>query len=419
MHRIFTDIRLFQIFILGIFSAMPLKILYGTLFAWLKEAGLGIEVITTFSIARIFYSLKFIWAPIVDHMKIPVLHRVGRRKSWMILCAALLGVIIFMYSRIDPSESIANIYWLTIALGAVSATFDIAFDAFRIEKLEKDLQAIGAANAITGYRIGLLIAGAGAFYIADLYGWSEAYLMLCGLFVLAVIFILCISEEDIPKEGITGLNVESFKIMVFDPFIEFFQKRYSIAILLAVIFYKLGDAMLGVVAYPFYLELGFTKTEISKVSMIYGMCATIVGTYIAGWLMLKKGDLKSLIIAGFLQSVTNLSFVWLNHQGHDITALYIAITIENVANGMGMGALVGYLSNLCNKRYSATQYALLSSASGLFSHTIVVWGGAIQQSIGWDMYFIMTIVMAIPGIAILCWLNKAIPSETSKETGKY
>ncbi len=411
MHRIFTDARLFQIFILGIFSGMPLKILYGTLFAWLKEAGLGIEIITTFSIARIFYSLKFIWAPIVDHMKIPFLHRIGRRKSWMVLCAGLLGLILFGYSSINPSESINRVYYLTIALGAVSATFDIAFDAFRIEKLEKDLQSIGAANAITGYRIGLLIAGAGAFYVADIYGWSEAYLMLCGLFILAIVFIVCISEKDIPKEGITGLNIKSFKVMVLDPFLEFFQKKYSIVILLAVIFYKLGDAMLGVVAYPFYLELGFSKTEISSVTMIYGMIATIVGTYIAGYLMLKKGDIKSLIIAGFLQSITNLSFVWLNHQGHDITALFIAITIENVASGMGMGALVGYLSNLCNKKYSATQYALLSSASGLFSHTIVVWGGKIQQIIGWDMYFIATILLAIPGIAILCWLNKALPSE--------
>ena len=392
---------------------MPLKILYGTLFAWLTEAGIGIEIITTFSIARIFYSLKFIWAPIVDHMEIPLLHRIGRRKSWMVLCAALLGIIIFGYSTIDPSQSIMQVYYLTIALGAVSATFDIAFDAFRIEKLEKEMQAMGAAITITGYRIGLLIAGAGAFYIADLYGWSEAYLMLCGIFVLAIIFILCLSEEDIQKEGVTGFNMESFKIMVLDPFLEFFQKKYSIVILLAVIFYKLGDAMLGVVAYPFYLELGFTKTEISSVTMIYGMIATIVGTYIAGYLTLKKGDLKSLIIAGFLQSITNLSFLWLNYQGHDITALFIAITIENVASGMGMGALVAYLSNLCNKRYSATQYALLSSASGLFSHTIVVWGGAIQKAIGWDMYFIMTVLLAIPGIAILCWLNSVIGKEAS------
>ena len=193
--------------------------------------------------------------------------------------------------------------------------------------------------------------------------------------------------------------------MTLDPFIDFFKREGAIAILLAIIFFKLGDAMLGVVAMPFYLELGFTKSEIGFVSGTFGVFATIVGTYLGGYIMYCVGSFKGMIITAVAQSITNASFIWLNHMGHDINAFMVAIAIENVAGGMGMGALVGYLSVLCNKKFSATQYALFSSASGLFSHTIVIYGGSIVEQVGWDLYFFGTIILAIPGILILTYLK--------------
>lgn len=416
ISNIFTDRRYFQIFILGAFSGMPLTILFSTLFAWLKDANIDIEIITTFAIARSFYSLKVLWAPIVDHITLPFIGFLGVRRSWMVLCATLISIILYAYSLFDPNESISVIYWLTVAMGVASATFDVAFDAFRIEKLEPEMQSIGAANTVLGYRIGMLIAGAGAFWGADTYGWSLTFQALCGIYAAGVIFIIFLTEPVLAREKIKGFCYETWKIMAINPFTNFFERDYALLILLAVIFYKLGDAMLGVVATPFYLELGFSKSEIASVVKVFGLGATIVGSYIGGYLMFKKGNLRGLLIAGVAQSITNLAFVWLNHKGYDIVALMTAISIENIASGMGNAALVGYLSNLCNRRYSASQYALLSSASGLFSHTITMYGGTLLSKTGWDGYFIITIFLALPGLALLVMLDKKIRRNTQQKT---
>jgi len=195
--------------------------------------------------------------------------------------------------------------------------------------------------------------------------------------------------------------------MTIDPFTDFFSKDRAIIILLAVILFKLGDAMLGVVASPFYVELGFTKTEIASITKIFGLGATIFGAYIGGFLMYKTGgSFKGLLIAGTLQAVSNSSFIYLHHMGHDLTALTITIAIENTASGISNVALVGYISTLCNRHFSATQYALLSSASGLVSHTIVVFGGSMVNALGWDAYFLTTILLAFPGLIILYYLKR-------------
>lgn len=403
--KIFTDYRHLQIFILAIFSAMPLGILYRVISAWLTEEQIALAVITTFSISKIFYSLKFLWAPIIDQIKIPILGEIGHRKSWMILCAGALAFVLFLMSKLDPKSSLAELYVLVIALGVLSATFDIIFDAFRIDILEKEMQAIGAANTIFGYRIGLIIISSGAFYFSELYGWTKVFFIISLSYCAVVFYILSLNEPTIIRDKFNALSLHSWKVMTLDPFIDFFKREGAIAILLAIIFFKLGDAMLGVVAMPFYLELGFTKSEIGFVSGTFGVFATIVGTYLGGYIMYCMGSFRGMIITAIAQSITNASFIWLNHMGHDINAFMVAIAIENVAGGMGGGALVGYLSVLCNKKFSATQYALFSSASGLFSHTIVIYGGSIVELVGWDLYFFGTIILGIPGILILTYLK--------------
>ena len=403
--KIFTDYRHLQIFILAIFSAMPLGILYRVISAWLTEEQIALAVITTFSISKIFYSLKFLWAPIIDQIKIPILGEIGHRKSWMILCAGALAFVLFLMSKLDPKSSLAELYVLVIALGVLSATFDIIFDAFRIDILEKEMQAIGAANTIFGYRIGLIIISSGAFYFSELYGWTKVFFIISLSYCAVVFYILSLNEPTIIRDKFNAFSLHSWKVMTLDPFIDFFKREGAIAILLAIIFFKLGDAMLGVVAMPFYLELGFTKSEIGFVSGTFGVFATIVGTYLGGYIMYCMGSFRGMIITAIAQSITNASFIWLNHMGHDINAFMVAIAIENVAGGMGSGALVGYLSVLCNKKFSATQYALFSSASGLFSHTIVIYGGSIVELVGWDLYFFGTIILGIPGILILTYLK--------------
>lgn len=403
--KIFTDYRHLQIFVLAIFSAMPLGILYRVISAWLTEEQIALAVITTFSISKIFYSLKFLWAPIIDQIRIPILGKIGHRKSWMILCAGALAFILFLMSKLDPKNSLAELYVLVIALGLLSATFDIIFDAFRIDILEKEMQAIGAANTIFGYRIGLIIISSGAFYFSELYGWTKVFFIISLSYCAVIFYIFSLSEPVIARDKFDAFSLHSWKVMTLDPFIDFFKREGAIAILLAIIFFKLGDAVLGVVAMPFYLELGFTKSEIGFVSGTFGVFATIVGTYLGGYIMYCMGSFRGMIITAIAQSVTNASFIWLNHMGHDINAFMVAIAIENVAGGMGGGALVGYLSVLCNKKFSATQYALFSSASGLFSHTIVIYGGSIVELVGWDLYFFGTIILGIPGILILTYLK--------------
>lgn len=399
---IFKNYKLFEIFILGIFSGMPLAIIVITMSAWLTESNVAISVITTFAIARLPYSLKVLWAPIVDHFAMPYVKRLGHRKSWLILCCFLESIILFYISKSSPDTSLHLLHILTIALGTISATFDISVDAFRIERFDKSMQAMAGVSAVFGYRIGVLIAGAGALYFADVTDWETTFKVISGIFIIAIVFILVLKEQE--RKKIKEYSV--IRSMIINPLKDFLTRDKSVIILLAIILFKLGDVMLGSVAMPFYLSLGFTKSQIAGVVKIFGLAATILGSYCGGVIVYKIGNLKGLVITGIVQSITNVSFIWLNHHPGELDALYIAIAIENFTAGMGTAALVGYLSNLCNQKYSATQYALLSSAAALLNDTIVIYGGSLQQMLGWDYFFAMTIILALPGILVFVYLHK-------------
>lgn len=407
LFKIITNYQLFEIFVLGIISGIPLAIIVTTIVAWLKESGITIEVITTFAVARLAYSLKPLWSPIVDYCSIPGLNRFGRRKSWMIFCSLLISFVLYALSNTSPNSTLSTLYVLTICLGIFSATFDISFDAFRIERLEQNTQGLGAACAVFGYRIGLLLAGGGALYLAHIIdSWAQTFLYMSGIFIISVVFIFFINEQQYDTKSSIDISLRNLRILVIKPFIDFLNREGSVPVLLAVIFFKLGDAMLGVVSIPFYLELGYSKEQIAIAVKIYGFAATILGTYAGGFIIYKIGYFRGLIVSGIVQSITHLTFVWLNHQNADFQALFTAISIENFAAGMGAAALVAYVSILCNKKYAATQYAMLSSAASLFNNTVTIYGGTLVHQIGWDYFFILTIILAIPGILLLVYLQK-------------
>lgn len=400
---------------------MPFAIILTAISAWLADFGISIEVITTFAVARISYSLKFLWAPIVDYFSPPLSWKIGRRKSWMLVCAAVITVILFQMGAMDVKNSLYKFYLLAVALGFFSATFDINYDAFRIDALDKELQGIGAANAVFGYRIGLLIAGAGALEIAHVTGsWSQTIQIMGAVFALSVLFLFTVKEPLIEQQNSLLAKTEnptsekfnivflanSLKQCAINPFKEFLSRKSAIIILLAVVFFKLGDAMLGVVSTPFYLEIGFNKHQIAVGVKLFGVIATILGSYAGGFIIYRLGNFKGLIITGVVQSLNNAIFIWLHHQGADINSLLVTISVENFAGGMGSAALVAYLSSLCNKKYSATQYAMLSSSASFFNNSITAFGGSLVKYLGWDHFFFLTVILGLPAILLFFYLDK-------------
>lgn len=401
------DYRLLEILLLGIISGIPFSILVTMLSAWLTESNVPLEIITTFAIARVFYALKFIWSPFVDWFKIPILKKFGHRKSWLLLCSILNAVVLFIMSKISPAESMHILYILALSIGFLAATFDINVDAFRIDKFEQELQSAAAANAVFGYRAGMLLAGAGALYFSHITNsWSQTFLATSIVFIVAALFILTVKERKVAREKITDLY--SLRKMVIDPFKDFFSRDWSVIMLLSIALFKIGDAMLGVVATPFYLQLGFSKAQIAHIAKLYGFVATILGTYVGSYIIYKFGHIKGLIITGISQSINNVTFIWLHHQGADVNALFLVITLENFCGGMGSVALVTFVSILCNKKFSATQYSLLSSCASFANDTFTISGGFIQKALGWDLYFALTVVLGLPGVLLLTYLSKVM-----------
>ncbi|MFK8039918.1 MAG: MFS transporter [Rickettsiaceae bacterium] len=404
LWKVFSNYKLFEIFVLGIISGMPMSILIVALSAWLYESNIAVSVITTFAVAKIPFAFKPLWAPVVDNTSIPYLSRFGQRKSWMMICLLINITILFTISSLNPSEHLAQLYYWTILLGISAATFDINADAFRIERFDNHKQSLAAASMVFGYRIGMLMAGAGSLYFSELTSWGGNFQMLSLIFAMGLVFVYFLNEEKIFR-SLDGISISSFKIIILEPFLEFFHKNRSIIIILGVFSFKIGDVMLGSVANVFYLKLGFSKSEIASITKLWGLCATIVGSYIGGVIIYKIGNLNGLIVTGLIQSVTNLGFLWLNYHPGDLYALTISITLENIGNGMGTVALVGYISYLCNKRYSATQYALFSSCSTFANDTVSIYTGHLVELIGWEIFLLSTAFFGLPSIMLFVYLR--------------
>lgn len=401
------DYRIFQIFILGIISGMPFAVLYTSLIAWLKDHSIELSIITTFAIARLPYSLKIFWSPIVDHIALPFLSRFGRRKSWMILSVCSTACILFLISGINPDTSLTSLRYLAILLGIMAATYDISYDALRIEMLSDEEQGVGAATAVLGYRVGAFITGAGALYIADVTAnWSLTFIIVSALFIVGLFIILTVKEISIASIiANTSLRQKIYELVIA-PFRDFLSRDKAIIVCLAIVLYKMGEAMLGFVSVPFYMELGYSKAQIGVLVKGFGVIATMLGAYAGGMVVYKLGNIKGMIICGILQAIANLMYMWLHYQDVSNSSLMVTIAIDNFTGGMGSTALVAYLSMLCNRRYTATQYALLSSLSTIMNSTISSQSGSLIKMIGWDDFFITTVLLEIPSLLLLLYLGK-------------
>ena len=407
---IYTNRKLVIIMLLGFASGLPLLLTLSTLSVWLVEIGITKTTIGFFALVGLPYSLKFLWAPFMDNLQIPFLTKYfGRRRGWILLTQMLLIMSLIFLGYSNPSIDPKLTALAALLVAFFSASQDIVIDAFRVESLEKKFYGAGAAMIVFGYRLGMLSAGAGALYLASFYDWSIVYILM-SLQILIGSFAVLIAKE--PEQSAL-INAEKKKNIfhwlhysVINPFRDFMKKGDWLIIILFVVLYKFGDALVSVVANPFYIEMGFSKIEIANVSKIFGLIATLAGAFIGGIIVKQSGIFKSLLVCGILQMLSNLFYAIQAYIGYNIGFLIATIGFMDLASGMGTAAFIAYLSSLCNIRYTATQYALLSALASLGRTFLSSPGGYLVDTINWIPFFIFTSVAAIPGIYLLVILKK-------------
>lgn len=400
--------RFITIFLLGIFSGFPLSLTASTLSTWLDEEKISLATIGAFALVGLPYTLKFLWAPLVDQVKIPGLGRLlGRRRSWAVLIQLALAMCIFALSRLDPATSAAEMAIVCIMVTVCSATLDTVIDAYRIESLDATEQGYGAAMIVSGYRVGMMLSSAGALYLASFVSWHAVYALMAAFALSGLILTLLIAEPNVTVRPMAAFSFrQRFKERVIDPFWEFSERQDWLVILMLVVAFKIGDAFVGNMTNPFFLHLGFSKIEIANVVKIFGLGATLSGSFLGGYLILRFGTMKGLLICGVFQLLSNFAFVLQAVMGHDMPTFFFTIATENFTSGMGNAALVAYLSVICNRAYTATQYALLSAVGSVGRTFFSSGAGLLVQQVGWPIFFVLSAVIALPGILLLLWLMR-------------
>ncbi len=408
--RHYLQQKILVIFFLGFSSGLPFPLVYATLTAWLEDAGVARSTISTFAWLGFAYSLKFVWAPLVDSLRLPILTRVfGRRRAWMLLAQFSIGASLLVLARVDPAANIEAFALLALAVAFASATQDIAIDAYRIECAEDEMQGVLAAAYQYGYRIAVLVSIAGALYLADFGSWTMTYTAMAGCMLVGLLATLWCREPETgditnPYRGRTyGEKVASwFTHAVAEPFADFYKRfgHFLFVVLVFVSLYRISDYVLGILANPFYLAIGFSKSEVATVAKVYGTWVTLIGVAAGGWGVLKFGVARCLVLATTLIMSTNLFFAMMSVVGAEIWMLAVTITADNLAGGFSGTVLIAYLSSLTNRDFTATQYALLSSFMALTPKFIAGFSGNVQEALGWFGFFIYAAVIGLPAIVL-------------------
>lgn len=425
---VYADRRVLSLLFLGFSSGLPLALTFGTLSVWLAEVGVSKTTIGLFALMGAPYAFKFVWAPLVDKLPVPFLtRRLGRRRGWAVFTQLALMVTITALGATDPLAHAGLMALFAFAVAFWSASQDIVIDAYRVEILEERQYGAGAATIVLGYRIGMLVSGAGALYLATYVGWFAAYGVMTLFMIVGIVAILLNPEPKVQKsresieqerriaeylEARPDLKGKKARALawaygaVISPFAEFISRRGWVVILLFVLLYKFGDALAGVMSNPFYIELGFTKIQIASISKVFGLAATIVGGVIGGLIVNHIGIMRSLLVCGILQMFSNLMFAILAVVGNDPSMLALTIAVENLSGGMGTAAFVAYLSSLCNVAYTATQYALLTSFMAFGRTLLSSSGGWMADQMSWVIFFVVTTGAALPGLLLLIGMTR-------------
>jgi PAT family beta-lactamase induction signal transducer AmpG len=415
--RVYTEAATFRMLLLGFSAGLPLLLVFGTLSFWLREAGIDRTTIGYLSWVGLAYGFKWAWAPLVDRMPIPLLTRwLGRRRSWLLLSQAIIVTALVAMALTDPSLALQPVVWCALAVAIGSATQDIALDAYRIESADIKRQAALAASYQTGYRIAMIWAGAGALWIAArvevadgaVYqhgAWQAAYLVMAASMLLGVATVL-FSPEPLRRELPPSKNAADWlKGALIDPFADFLRRygKQALLILALIAVYRISDVVMGIMANPFYVDMGYSKDEVASVTKIFGVIMTLVGAFLGGALAMRFGVMRVLMLGAVLSAASNLLFAWLGTRGHDVTALIVVISADNLSSGIASAAFIAYLSSLTNVNYSATQYALFSSMMLLLPKFLAGYSGKYVDTFGYSHFFTATALLGLP-VLLLVWL---------------
>ena len=411
-----------RMFLLGFSSGLPLLLVLGTLGFRLREAQVGLATIGFMSWVGLVYAMKWAWAPMIDHVRIPVLSAVfGRRRAWLLVAQAGLMASLASMAWIDPARQVPVMVGAALVTAFFSATQDIALDAYRIESADVESQGLLAACYQFGYRIAMIWAGAGALAVAagvagvnatgyNHHAWSVAYLAMAASVLVGVGAVLFSPEDRSPVRTVVparprqGLR-EKIEMLFWRPLVDFYRRygRQALVLLALVSVYRISDVVMGIMANPFYADMGFTKAEVALVTKVFGVIMTLAGTFIGGLVVLRLGVMKAMMLGAVLSAATNILFSLLAGIGHSVAFLTLTVSADNLAGGLASSAFVAFLSGMTNREFSATQYALLSSVMLLLPKLLAGFSGTAVESVGYSAFFIGTALIGLPVVALV-WI---------------
>ena len=421
--RVYTEPASLRMLALGFSAGLPLLLVLGTLSFWLREAGVDRTTIGYLSWVGLAYAFKWVWAPLVDRLPLPLLTRaLGRRRSWLLLAQTLVVLGLVGMAGNDPQQALTPLVWCALAVAFGSATQDIALDAYRIESADTERQAALSATYQSGYRLAMIWAGAGVLWLAarseaaGLSGyqagaWRMAYLAMAASMAVGIITVLLTPEpQPRPQPPAQGLADWLHGALVA-PFADFLGRyRWQALLILALIaVYRISDVVMGIMANPFYVDMGFTKDEVAAVTKIYGVLMTLGGAFLGGAMALRWGVMRVLLLGALLSATSNLLFAWLATRGHDLTGLIFVVSADNLAGGIASAAFIAYLSGLTNVQYSATQYALFSSMMLLAPKWLAGFSGRFVDAYGYQEFFVGTALLGLPVLLLVLLAGRVRP----------
>lgn len=432
-YELYRQKPVLVIALLGFSAGLPFLLVFSTLTAWLRDVGVERTAIGFFAWVGITYSIKVFWSPVVDRIRLPFLGRLGQRRSWIVLGQVGIALGLLLMSQADPLSSLTIIAVSAVLVAFSSSTQDVALDAFRIESAPAEQQGAMSAAYIFGYRLALLVAGAGALFIAEYWSWEAAYLTMAALMLVGLVSVLWADEIAHASATERGLQEAEMvdRVMgrpmhlaqrsawqrwllgaVVCPLLEFFQRngKFALVILAFIALFRLSDITMGVMANPFYLDLGYSKADIASVAKVFGFFMTIAGSALCGVLVVKIGIMRPLLVGAVMIASANLCFAVLAYVGQEQTPslawLALVISIDNLSGGIASTAFVAYLSSLANRYYTATQYALFSSLMTLPGKFISGFSGWVVDSWGYVEFFVLAACLGIPAIILVVVLMR-------------